>query len=184
VSEPPALTPEQKAALADAAARMKTVLRPARLARLNGWTVGVFGALSVLVGLVSGGSGIVVGLALVAVAWNEMRGVRRLVAIDPQGARILGWNQVVLGGVIVAYCAFAVVHARVAPGAATRQLEQLGGVAPGLIAQLTTVVYGAIAVLVGLVQLFFARYHFRAEARVRAFRDETPEWVRDVLARS
>jgi hypothetical protein len=182
VSDAPAFSLEQQAALQEAAARLKVVLRPARIARVNGWTVGVFGALSVLWGLVSGGGGIFVGLALIAIAWNEMRGVKRLSALDPEGARILGWNQLVLGALIGAYCAFTIWHAHLSPDPSMQELEDLGGVPAGLIAQLTTLLYGGVAVVVGIVQLLLARYHFRAAARIRAFVSETPEWVRAALA--
>lgn len=167
--------------LEEASARMKTVLRPARVARVNGWTVGVFGVLSVLLGLVSGGGGVVVGLALVAVAWNEMRGIKRLQALDPEGARILAWNQLILGGVVAVYCAAAIARARVSPDPSMKELEELGGIPAGLIAELTTVLYGAVAAIVVIVQALFARYHFKAGEKVAAFRRDTPAWVVELL---
>ena len=182
MSDAPVLSPEQRAALQEGAARLKLVLRPARIARVNGWTVGIFGVLSVLFGLVSGGGGIFVGLALVAVAWNEMRGVRLLKALDPEGAKILGWNQLILGVLIAAYCAFTIWHASMSPDPSMKELEDLGGIPSDLIAQLTTFLYGAVAVIVAIVQVLLARYHFRAEERVRTFVSETPEWVRAALA--
>ena len=182
MSDAPGLSPEQRVELQEAAARLKVVLRPARVARVNGWTVGIFGGLSVLFGLVSGGGGIFVGLALIAVAWNEMRGVRMLRALDSEGARVLGWNQLFLGVLIALYCLFTIWHASLSPDPSMKELEDLGGIPAGLVSQLTTFLYGAVAVIVGIVQVLLARYHFRAEARVRAFVNETPEWVRAALA--
>jgi hypothetical protein len=182
VSDAPGLSPEQQGEVREAAARLKAVLRPARIARVNGWTVGVFGALSVLFGLVSGGGGIFVGVALIAIAWNEMRGARMLKALDSQGARVLGWNQLLLGGLIALYCAFTIWHAGMSPDPSMKELEDLGGIPAGLVSQLTTLLYGAVAVIVGIVQVLLARYHFRAEAKVHAFVNATPEWVRAALA--
>lgn len=181
MSDAPGLTDEQRAALAEAAARLKKVLRPARVARVNAWTVGAFGALSVLFALVNGGSGLAIGIALVAVAWNEFRGITRLRALDPAGARILGWNQLILAAVIVAYCAFQIAHVGTDPTLAAA-LEADSSIA-STIADLTRFVYGTVAVIVAGVQLLFARYHFRSRERVEAFVRETPEWVRETLTR-
>jgi hypothetical protein len=181
MTDPSPLTPEQKATLAEAATRLKKLMRPARIARFNAWTIGIFGGLTVLWGLVSGGGGLVVGVALLAVAWNEMRGARRLQALDPEGARLLGWNQLAVALVIVGYCAFAIVRARRGPDPSMRELEEAAGISAETVADLTLLIYGSIAVVVALVQALLARYHFGARAAVEAFRRETPAWAIELL---
>lgn len=175
------LSSEQKEVLAEAATRLKTLLRAARVARVNAWTVGIFGALSVLWGLASGGGGVVVGLALLAVAWNEFRGKSRLQALDPEGARILGWNQLVLAGVIDAYCVMAIYLSRASPDPSVQQLEELAGISQDLVADLTTLFYGAVIAGVTLAGALLALYHFRRRAQVESFRDETPAWAVEIL---
>ncbi len=177
------LSAEQKAALDDAARRMRVLLKPARVAAVNAWTIGIFGAITVLWGLVSGGGGVVVGVLLLAVAWNEKRGRDRLLALDPEGATILGWNQVALAAVVTGYCLVAIVKAHTAPSASMQELEDAAGFDPDLVAQLTTLVYGAVIVGVVAGQAFLARWHFRRRAQVEAFRSETPPWVVELLAR-
>jgi hypothetical protein len=181
VSEPGPLSAEQKGQLAAASAARAKLLRPARIARFNAWTVGVFGALSVVLGLATGGSGALIGIALIAIAWNEARGAGRLSALDPEGARILGWNQLVLAGVVAVSCAAAIAKARTSPDPAMKELEELGGISAGLVSGLTTVFYAAVGVIVALVQALLARYHFRARERVAAFRRDTPDWVLELL---
>ena len=178
------LSAAQKSALDDAAGRVRAILKPARVATVNAWTIGIFGAITVLWGLVSGGGGVVVGALLLAVAWNEKRGRDRLRALDPEGATILGWNQVALAAVVTAYCLVAIVRAHVAPSASMQELEDAAGFSADLVAQITTLVYGAVIVGVVASQAFLARWHFRRRAMVEAFRQKTPPWVVEVLVRA
>ena len=182
MSEPSPFTPEQRAALHEAVGRKRSLMRPARVASFNGWTVGLFGALSVLWGLIAGLSGAVIGAALLVVAWNELRGAKRLHALDPEGATILGWNQLILGGVIALYCAYAIVSARIAPDPSMQENVEMAGMPADLVSGLTTILYGAVLVIVILVQALLARYHFGAKARIEAFRRETPRWIVELLA--
>jgi len=178
------LSTEQRAQLQAARARLGPIERATRWATLTSWTLGIFGTLTVLWGLVAGAGGLVVGVALLAVAWNERRGRDQLRSLDPRGARILGWNQVVLAVVITVYLGFTIVRARTAPNPSVRELEELVGMDPGVVAQLTALVYGAVIVVVDIVQLFMARFHFRREAMVETLRREAPDWVLDVLTGS
>lgn len=175
------LSAGERAELEAARAALKPVDRAARWATMTLWTVGGFGILTVLWGLVSGGGGVVVGAALVAVAWNERRGRDRLRSLDPEGARILGWNQVVLGAVITAYLLAVIVRARTITDPSMQELEALVGLDPDLVADLTTLVYGATIVIVDVVQVFTARFHFARRAMVEAFRRDTPAWVTELL---
>ncbi len=178
------LSVEQRAQLQAGRARLGPIERAVRWSTLTFWSLGVFGALSVLWGLVSGAGGVVMGAVLLAVAWNERRGRDRLRSLDPQGARILGWNQVVLAGVLTVYLGWTIVRARTAPSPSVRELEQLVGMDPGLVAELTTTAYGAVIVIVDIVQAAMARFHFRREGLAEALRREAPEWVLEVLGAS
>ena len=180
VTDPGPLSPEQLQQAAAARGAVQKLLRPARIARINAWTLAIFAGLTIVWGLVFGG-GLVVGAALAAVAWNEFRGARMLRSLDPEGGRVLGWNQLILAAVIGVYCAFAGARARTAPDASLVELETLMGYSPELIAQLTGALYGAVAVLVGIVQIFLARWHFGAARRVEAFRGETPAWILELV---
>lgn len=178
------LSVQQKATLEEAATRLRKLMRAARIGKVNGWTVAIFGVLTVVWGLLSGGRGILVGLALIAVAWNELRGVARLRALDPEGARILGWNQLFLAGVVGVYCLVTIVHSRLAPDPSMQQVVELAGLPSDVVADLTTLVYGGVILGVALVQALLARYHFRVKAKIAAFRHETPPWVVELLAGS
>ncbi len=177
------LSAEQKEQIVAASTALHALLRPTRVARANAWTIAIFGVLTILWGLVAGG-GLVVGAALLAVAWNELRGVRRLRTLDPEGARILGWNQVILAAVVGGYCAAAIMNAAAAPDPSMAELEELAGFSADLVAEITMVVYGGVAVLVAIVQALLARWHLRAGSRLAEFVAETPPWIVEVLRAS
>lgn len=178
------LSAEERAALARARDALRPVHRAGRWATFTLWTVGGFGALTVLWGLVAGGGGLVVGAALMAVAWNERRGRDRLLALDPHGARILGWNQILLAAVITVYLGLVILRSRTTTDPSLQELQTMVGLDPDLVADLTTMVYGAVIVIVDLVQVFMARFHFRRESMAEAVRRDTPPWVLDVLVGS
>lgn len=176
------LSAEQKRELGDASARLHRLLRAARISTTTFWTLVACGAVSTLWALASQGSGIIVGLALLATAWNERRGRDRMRAVDPGGARILGWNQLATAGVIIAYCLVAIVRAG---SSVDPSLDAaLGASTSALVVRLTRLFYGVVIAVVALSQALLARYYFRREPMLEAFRRETPGWILDVLSAS
>lgn len=178
---PEPLSTADRAALEAAAKEAHTLLRPARVATVNGWTIAVFGGLSLLWALTLGG-GLLVAVALLGVAWNEFRGRDRLRALDPEGARILGWNQCLLAAVVATYCGFAIASARAAPDPSLAELREAVGISTDVVAQLTTLVYGAVIVVVVVAQGLLARWHFARGPRIEAFLRDTPDWIVDVIS--
>ena len=97
------LTAEHRRELSAARDRAKTIRKAARVAAFNGWTSAIVAAFSAPFSLFSPvGLALTVGIALVA--FNEFRGRKRLLNFDPSGATLLGWNQLGLLAMIVAYC--------------------------------------------------------------------------------
>lgn len=172
------LSAEQKAQLGDASARLHRLLRAARISSVTFWTTLGCGAASLVWSLLSAGGGIVVAAALLAVAWNERRGRDRLRALDPHGARILGWNQIAIAGVIIGYSLIALLHAR---ASVDPSLNALGKGTTAMVAQLTRLIYGAVIFAVAVSQALLARYYFHREPMMQAFRNETPDWIVEVL---
>jgi hypothetical protein len=174
------LSEEQRARLRESREDLGRLLRSARLATLTIWTLGIFGCLTLAWGLLGGG-GILLGLVLLAVAWNERRGRDLLRVLEPEGARVLGWNQLILALVVTGYCLLVIWRAGAGPDPALREVEELLGISPDLVADLTRTVYGAVIVVVWPVQALLARYHFGRKDRMEEFRRATPPWIQDLL---
>lgn len=181
VAEAPGpLTPEQQQELSDARDRAKPVMRAARWARFNAWSMGIFAALTIIFGLFSF-TAIVLGVGLAVVTWNEYRGGRMLMGFDPAAPRLLGRNQLGLMALIMAYALWSIYRARTHPDADLAQMDQiLGGDTSGLVASLTTILYLAVMAATGLCQGFMARYYFKRGPMVEAYVRDTPAWVVDL----
>ncbi len=88
----------------------------ARLAYFNGACFGVFCVASaLLLPLVPTIAGVLMTLFLGLVTYNEFRGRTLLLAYEPRGARLLGWNQLLLLAALVAYCVWSIVWGFVYP---------------------------------------------------------------------
>ncbi len=157
----------------------KRILGAAKLATVNGWSLAVFGGLSVMVGLISLTS-LVIGAGLLAFAWNEFRGRALLRKLDLDGPRILAWNQIGLAGGVFVYCAWSSYRVWGSQGEELALLEVALGVSPEDVALLTVLVYTIVFVVTGLVLAVTARYHFVRLRRLEQYLGETPEWVVDI----
>ena len=170
------LTRVQKEAFVAAWEEARKILVAGKIAVFNGWTLLILGGLSALMGLGSLRA-MLTGGALLALGWNELRGRTLLQRFDPQGPRILGWNQVALMGVIVLYCAWGIYRALNVPNPQVTQLEELAGMEVGTVGQLTAVVYGGVIALTAIFQGLLSRYYFLREEPVRRYLRETPRWI-------
>jgi len=178
--------------LADARDRAKTIRKAARVAAFNGWTTAAVAALSATFLLMDrSGLAIAMTLGLSIVAFNEFRGRKRLLNFDPSAATLLGWNQLGLLAMIVAYCLWmlsgssadaAAALSSQMPSASERELLGMAGDLEGLYKTVTLAMYGGTIVLSLLFQGGNALYYFTRRRHVEDYIAETPGWVRDVQA--
>ncbi len=184
----PPLTESHHQALAAAARRREPIQRAARVANFNAWTTAILAALSAPFALFSV-SGFLVFAALAAIAWNEFRGRRQLLACDPQGATILGWNQVGLLAMITIYCIWALYSNLWGSGSieaelrANPQLSATIGSMEGfsdLYRSIVVILYGSVIVLSTIFQGANALYYFSRRKYVEAYVKETPPWAIDL----
>ena len=178
----PHLTAEHVRQLADARAALRPVRRAAAVARVDGWSVGVFGALTLLFGFGSV-TGVVLGLGMIAAAVVELRAAARLGRLDPRSVRLLVLNQVALGTLLLLYAAWSVYsesagRGEVAALAASdpqvaQMLQPFGDVARTAV----FLVYGLLAAVAVFGQGGMALYYAGRGNRLSAYLAHTPEWV-------
>jgi hypothetical protein len=120
---------------------------------------------------------------LAAVAYNEFRGRDRLLAFEPSGATLLGWNQLGLLAMITVYCAWMIYTSLLGPlpiSADTRSaLEQLD-FDLSQFRYMYAAFYGLVIFLSVIFQGLNALYYFTRRKHVEAYVRETPQWVRDL----
>ena len=186
------LTPEHYQALAEANLRAKKVLKAAGVAMFNACTFGFFAACGLLIVLFSAAmgeadvSGLLVSSALGVLAWNEFHGRTLLRRFDLRAPAVLGWNQIALMAVIIAYCGWQIANALLGPNEFDRQMKAYPEVmsAFGNIGELYRVasvaIYGTVILATVLFQGLNALYYFTRAKYLRAYLDETPPWVVEV----
>lgn len=176
------LTPEHRQQLALAQQRAKSIRRAAAVAAFNGGTLAVLIALSAPFALFSF-TDLLAVVALAVVAYNELRGRKRLLAFDPSAATLLGWNQVGLLGLIVLYCLWMLYSSLTGPNAVAEELKAFAEVAealPGAESLARTVVialYGMVILLSVVFQGLNALYYFSRRSHIESYRRETPAWI-------
>ena len=180
---------EQRRELTEANRRARKVRQAAKVATFNGWSIGIFAALSLPFALFSI-TALVMCLALALVAYNEFRGRRLLDRFEPQGPRALAWNQLVLMGVLIGYSLWNIYLAETGPGPyveqvkATPELGSMLGSIDDLYRKVTLAVYGSLIVASLIFQGLNALYYFTRQKHLQNFLNQTPAWVVDIMRRS
>ncbi len=183
---PAAFAPEQLQALAIARQRAAKISRAAIVAALSGWTMAFFAAITFLSGLFSWPA-LLIGAALGVIAYVELRGSRGLRRFDLEAPRWLGYNQIALGVLLVAYGAWGLVHALVAASPYESYLAAGGQVAEilepidRLNRTITAIVY--LAVILGgmAAPAFGSVYYFTRRRHIVAYLEQTPDWIVETL---
>lgn len=168
-------------ALSDGRLRARKLRRAARIAHFSGWTMIVFGVLTLLMVLLGDVVAAILGAALLAAGFVELRGGAMLARFDPAGPTLLMWNQVCVGAMLVAYCAWSLSSSLKHP-----ILEQVGGstgdrqmdaLVTDLSFTLTYGLYGGV-ILIGITAPgLTAWYYFSRGSLIREMLAQTPAWV-------
>jgi len=179
------LSPDHLRALTAARLRMKKITRASNVARFGGWTLGFFAIITIAFGLPRDFVSISLGAALCVVAFNELRGGALLKQLKPAGAALLGYNQLGLGTLTVAYASFQLWNTTHG-SSITQAIGSTGdpdtdAMVQSLTATLTYSLYGTLALLGALIPGLTAWYYFSRRKLVHAMLRETPAWVVDVL---
>lgn len=172
----PHLTPEQVQALQEARERAKPILSAARVAGFNGWSVAVFAGLTLLFGLGSPAL-MLLAVGMAVVARNELRGRDLLRRLDPAGPDLLTRNQLGFMALLVAYCGWSLLGALTDPDPQWAVLEELLGLEPAYIQDLTAAGYLAAILLTVLLVGLNARFYHRRRALLGGYLAATPAWV-------
>ena len=130
--------------------------------------------------------GLVMGVGLAAVAWNEFRGRAMLRRFDARACRLLGWNQLGLMTLILGYAAWMLGHAlwgsnpyaqAMAGGPA---LAGTLGSMDRLYKTISLATYGGLIVGTLIFQGLNSLYYFTRRTHVETYLRETPQWVTDL----
>ena len=183
----PMLTPEQMREIQLARDRAKKVLRAATVAKIDGGITAFF-AVGALASFFMGVEGFILGLALAFVAFSSFKGAKRLAQFDPAAPQSLALNQVLLAASIILYAAYSLHKGLSGQSDLAKQLGSLGessvdstiGNIEGLYRLIYWVLYGGLILGTIVAQGLAALYYATRAKYLRAYLDETPQWVIDL----
>ncbi|MCC6660496.1 MAG: hypothetical protein IT437_06375 [Phycisphaerales bacterium] len=182
-SAPGPLSAENLKEVARARSGARRVRRAARVAAFSAWSIGLFAVLSLAWGLAAGDpTSIVLALGMAVITAVEFRGAMLFSRFEPRAGRLLGFNQLAFGALIVVYALWSMIDAlRRPPDPQMAELQSQLGVGADVTRDLTVMVYGAVAAVGVLCFGATALYYFSRGRVVARFVRDTPEWVVDVL---
>ena len=166
----------------DARIRAKKVRRCVAVANFDGWSVGVFGALTLLFGMFSFW-GWFLGGGMLAIAYVELSTVPRIKRLEPGAARRLGWNQIALGSLLLIYAGWSLYSMMFGPDPLAATIAQAPETAEllapysGLARMIGVAVYIGLALVAIFAQGGTALYYFTRDSHIRAYRQQTPAWI-------
>lgn len=176
------LTAEHLRQLAAAHASLKKIRTAVVVAKIDGWTIGAFGGISLLLGCTSV-AGWIVGAGLIAVAVVELRAAKRLGRLDASAPRTLAINQFCLGGLLILYALWRIYLEYTGQGI----LETIKTVDPHTAKQLADVehlvrliavaIYGVLIGVAVFCQGGLAVYYLARGRLLRDYLARTPQWV-------
>ena len=176
------LSPEHLKQMEEARQRAKKIRRCIAVANFDGWSVGVFGALTLLFGVFTL-TGWLLGGGMLVVAYVELSAVPRLKRLEPSVTKRLGWNQIALSAILLTYALWSLYAAWFGPDPLAEAIASAPETAEMLapfssIARLiNAAVYIALAGVALIAQGGTALYYFTRAKHIRAYREQTPGWI-------
>lgn len=178
----PYFTPENLQELEAARKSARKVRRAVSVANFDGWTIAIFGAITLAMGLTDF-TNIGLGLGLGAVAYLELRNAGRVKRLDADAARILGFNQLALAAILIIYACWELYVSSRSGGAAAAlgvtdpDVAQMLGPVQDLTTMISHAVYGSLILIAVFAQGSMALYYFTRVRLIRNYLATTPEWI-------
>jgi hypothetical protein len=162
------------------------VTRAVRLAAISGWTIAIFAGIVLIAGI-STTNATWMGLLMIIAALVEFRARNRLRRLETSAARTLGYNQLVLGLLIVLYAAWHINDLILG----SRGPIDLHSLLAGTLRQFSSghlshfsldtgsnlLLYGLLGIVALLTQGAAAWYCFSRERWIREYVSFAPSWI-------
>jgi hypothetical protein len=164
---------------------MRKVKRAVMTAKIDAWSVGVFGGLTALFGLTDLPS-LALGVIMLGVAFVERRASDKLKRLDVNATETLAWNQLALGGSLMIYAIlrlYAVTHGPSEYAeimAKEPELKQMLGSVEDLTQMILLTVYLCLIAVAIFAQGGMALYYFTRGRALKDYLATTPGWIQEM----
>ncbi len=180
----PSFTPENVAELAESKKHFKKINRAISVAKFDAWTVGIFGGLTLIVGLGSFSLvGVLLGAGMSYVAYSEFMNASKLRKLDLESPKKLAINQVVLGSLLMAYAIYMLLtsHADLSQYSDLAEVGQMGAKMADDLNRISTLVFRLVYFCLIAVAIFAqggtALFYLSREKYLRIYLEHTPPWI-------
>jgi hypothetical protein len=184
VPNPPQLTPQNLRELQMARLSLRKIRRAVSTAKFEGYTVAIFGAITVLCGM-SSFTDMLAGTVLAAIGVVEIVGAHRLAQLNISAVRLLTINQLCLAALILLYAGWN-LHAEIVHPAASdigglsasdiQALGAVGSATMDLTHEIMLLLYGSLIAAAAVEAGMAAYYHSRG-AHLDHYLAQTPQWI-------
>jgi hypothetical protein len=176
----PQLTPEHFRELEAARRALRKIRRAVSAAKFEGYTIAIFGGLTVLFGITSV-TDVILGLILLAIGVIEIIGAAQLKRLAPRGIRTLTFNQLTFATLILFYALWN-LHTEMAHpvgGVTDAEAQALGQIDPSVLSithEMMLLVYSSF-ILAAIFEAAMAAYFHSRGPLLQQYLAETPEWI-------
>jgi len=177
------LSPQHIWQINEARKSSRKIRRAINVARFDGWTLAIAAGLTVVFSI-GDISGMAIGLILGLIAGVELYSANRLRVLQPESARVLGFNQIALALLLIIYSTWRIYSELSGKG----EMAEIGNdpmVAQTLkdsgITQLVTMtviaIYSGLIAIAICAQGGLAIYYFTRVKHIRKHLAQTPQWI-------
>jgi hypothetical protein len=166
---PPLQQAQVQQQLIDARLAAKKIRRATTVAVTDGWMIAIFAGGSFICGLIGDVSGVLIGMAMAAIAWIEFTGAARLRRLDPTAPRRLAYNQLAFALLIIVYSLWS-LRSSTMPAEIPPEYQDLFLMAKRIL-------YFTLMAVGILAQGGTALYYITREKHLQKYVNETPPWI-------
>jgi hypothetical protein len=167
----------------------KPIRRAILAAKFNGWTIAIFGGLTLFGGVLTGFStaALLLGFGMCAIAYYEFQGGNAIQKLDPDAPRRLAINQIIFGGLLFVYAGYSMWHGMTTPSELSQELSgdpEIGNMFGGSLGDLehavNALVYGILMVVAVAGCGATALYYNSRRKHIIKYVEQTPPWIIDL----
>jgi hypothetical protein len=177
-------SPQHLAQIAMARQQFKKIGRAASTAAMSGWSIAIFGFLTLITGFMSF-SGLMLGVGMCLIAYFELKGAKLIRRLDPDVTKRLAINQLVFGVLLTIYACSSMWTALHVPSDLDRELSAQGAdvsqiLGPGMEQTIWVAVYASVILAAILGCGGMAWYYLSRRKFIVNYLREAPPWIVDL----
>jgi hypothetical protein len=179
-------SPQHLAQIAMARQQFRKIGRAASTAALSGWSIGIFGFITLITGFMSF-SGLMLGVGMCLIAYFELMGAKLIRRLDPDVTKRLAINQLIFGVLLTIYACSSLWTTLHEPSDLDKELSTQGvdvsqmlGSVGQMEHTITVALYASVILAAFLGCGGMAWYYLSRRKFIVTYLREAPPWIVDL----